>query len=70
MTKCLLTLTGIFATTCIACGVAYRVIGVHLDGNGTLREAFALIPIGYLSAAAALATGTAALVSKRRRQRR
>jgi hypothetical protein len=50
--------------------VAYRVIGVHLDGNGTLREAFALIPIGYLSAAAALATGTAALVSKRRRQRR
>ena len=70
MTKYLLTLTGIFAATCIACGVAYRVIGVHIDSNDTLHEAFALIPIGYLSGTAAIVTGTAALVSKRRKQLR
>jgi len=70
MTKCLLTLTGIFAATCIACGVVYRVIGVHIDSNGTLREAFALIPIRYLSGAAGIVTGTAAMTSRRRRQRR
>lgn len=45
MTRRLFTLTA----TCMACGVAYRVIGVEINSNGTLREPFALIPIGYLA---------------------
>lgn len=69
MTKHLLTLAAIFAVACIACGVAYRVIGVHIDSNGTLREAFALIPIGYLTGTAAIVTAGAALISRRRRRR-
>jgi hypothetical protein len=69
MTKHLLTLAAFFAVACIACGVAYRVIGVHIDSNGTLREAFALIPIGYLTGTAAIVTAGAALISRRRRRR-
>ena len=69
MTKHLLTLAAFFAVACIACGVAYRVIGVHIDSNGTLREAFVLIPIGYLTGTAAIVTAGAALISRRRRRR-
>ena len=38
MTRRLFTLAAIFTATCMACGVAYRVIGVEIDSNGTLRE--------------------------------
>jgi hypothetical protein len=68
MTRRLFTLAAIFAATCMACGVAYRVIGVEIDSNGTLREPFALIPIGYLAGAAAVVSGVAALISKRRQR--
>jgi hypothetical protein len=32
----------------VVCAVAYRLIGVRVEADGTLREAFPLIPIGYL----------------------
>lgn len=69
MTKHLFILTAIFTIACIACVVAYRMIGVHIDSNGVLHEAFALIPLGYLTGAAAIVTGVAALVSRRRGRR-
>ncbi|RDZ29788.1 DUF3955 domain-containing protein [Lysobacter silvisoli] len=38
-----------------ACFIAYGLIGSHLDADGTLREPFALLPIGWaLIAAGAL----------------
>lgn len=30
------------------CFILYSIIGVHVDQNGVLHEAFFLIPIGYL----------------------
>jgi hypothetical protein len=50
-------------------GVAYRAIGVRVDEQGVLREAFALIPLGYLTGTAALVNGTAALITGQRRRR-
>jgi hypothetical protein len=66
--KPLPTLAAVFAVACISCGIAYRVIGVRIDSDGYLREPFALIPIGYLTGTAALVTGSAALLTSRKRR--
>jgi hypothetical protein len=67
--KLLPSLAAGFAALCISCGVAYRAIGVRVDEQGVLREAFALIPLGYLTGTAALLTGTAALITGQKRRR-
>lgn len=59
--KPLPTLAALCALGCVSCAVAYRTIGVRIDSDGTLREPFALIPIGYLIGSAAIVTGAAAL---------
>jgi len=51
------------AVGCVSCAVAYQAIGLRIDSDGTLREPFALIPIGYLMGSAAIVTGAAALVT-------
>ena len=45
-----------------ACWVAYHLIGVHVDADGTLRETFVLIPIGYLLGAGGVGAGIAGLL--------
>jgi hypothetical protein len=59
------TLAGACAVACVSGGVAYRLIGVRIDSDGNLREPFALIPIAYLTGAASLVAGTAALLTRR-----
>ena len=49
-------------TSAMICALAYRLIGVQVEADGTLREAFALIPIGYLLGGAGIVTGIAGLV--------
>jgi hypothetical protein len=45
-----------------ACWLAYRLNGVRVDADGLLREAFPLIPIGYLLGGAGIASGIAGLL--------
>jgi len=54
-----------FAALCLGCAVTYKVIGQRIDEQGVLQEPFVLIPLGYLSGAAAVVTGIAALTCKR-----
>lgn len=61
----LATLASVLVVTCVSCGVAYRLIGVRIDSDGYLREPFVLIPIAYLTGAAALMTGIGALLNNR-----
>jgi len=68
--KQLPTLTAFLAVACISCAVGYQAIGVRIDKDGTLREPFALIPIGFLMGAASVVTGTAALITSRKRRDR
>lgn len=35
---------------CLACGVAYKLIGSHVEPDGTLVEPFGLIPLAWLFA--------------------
>lgn len=46
----------------MACWVAYRLIGVHVDADGILREAFPLIPIGYFLGLGGVGAGIAGLL--------
>ncbi len=39
----------------VAFGLAYELIGSHVDADGWLREPFALIPLAWLSALAGVA---------------
>ena len=57
-----------FAVACVSCTVAYKSIGHRIDERGTLLEPLALIPIGYLTGTAALVTGSAALITSRKRR--
>jgi hypothetical protein len=61
--KPLPTLTALLAVVYISCSVGYQAIGVRIDKDGTLREPFALIPIGFLMGAASVVTGTAAFIT-------
>ena len=47
MKRPLIRLSLLLLTCAVACAVAYRLIGARVEADGTLREAFALIPIGY-----------------------
>ena len=57
---------------CLACGVAYKLIGSHVEPDGTLVEPFALIPLAWLFAFLALIFGACLLISRlcRRHKRR
>ena len=58
-----------FAVATIGCAVGYQAMGgIRIDKDGTLREAFGFIPLGYLSATAALVTGTAAFITSRKQR--
>jgi hypothetical protein len=46
----------------MACWVAYRLIGVHVDADGILREAFPLVPIGYVLGLGGVGAGIAGLL--------
>lgn len=45
----------------VACAAAFRLIGAEVDENGVLREAFPLLPLGYLFGGAGVITGALAL---------
>ena len=59
-----------FAIAAISSAVAYRVIGTTVDNDGVLHEPFALIPIGDLMGAGAIATATAAVLAQGHGQKR
>jgi hypothetical protein len=62
MKRTLIRLSLLLLAGSAACWVAYRLIGVHVDADGILREAFPLIPIGYMLGGAGLATGFVGLL--------
>ena len=67
--KPLPTLAAFFAVASIGCAVGYQAMGgIRIDKDGVLHEPFGFIPLGYLSATAALVTGTIALVNSRKRR--
>ena len=68
--KSLPALAASFAIAAISCTVAYRVIGTTVDNDGVLHEPFALIPIGYVMGAGAIATATAAVLAQGHGQKR
>ena len=66
--KILRAIATFFAVATIGCAVGYQAMGgIRIDKDGTLQEHFGFIPLGYLSATAALITGTAALITSRKR---
>ena len=67
--KRLAILSASFAIAAVSCAVAYRVIGTTVDRNGGLHEPFALIPIGYLMGAGAIATASAVVLRQGRAQK-
>lgn len=67
--KTLRAIATFFAVATIGCAVGYQAMGgIRIDKDGTLREPFGFIPLGYLSATAALVTGTAAFIASRKRR--
>ncbi|MEB3322183.1 MAG: DUF3955 domain-containing protein [Synechococcaceae cyanobacterium] len=62
MKRTLIRLSLLLLAGSAACWVAYRLIGVRVDADGILREAFPLIPIGYLLGTAGIVTGIAGLL--------
>lgn len=67
--KTLRAIATFFAVATIGCAVGYQAMGgIRIDKDGTLREPFGFIPLGYLSATAALVTGTAAFITSRKRR--
>jgi hypothetical protein len=70
MKRTLIRLALLLLIGAVICAVAYRLIGVKVEADGTLREAFALIPIGYLLGGAAIVTGIAALLWRKPARRR
>ena len=70
MKRTLIRLSLLLLTGAVVCAVVYRRIGVQVEADGTLREAFALIPIGYLLGGAGAATGIAGLLWRKPIKRR
>ena len=70
MIRPLIRLSLLLLTGAVACAVAYRLIGARVEADGTLREAFALIPIGYLLGGAGIGTGIAGLLWRKPAKRR
>jgi hypothetical protein len=70
MKRSLIRLALLLFNGAVVCAVAYRVIGVRVEADGTLREAFALIPIGYLLGGAGIGTGIAGLLLREPAKRR
>jgi hypothetical protein len=62
MKRSLIRLALLLLTSAVISALAYRLIGVQVEVDGTLREAFALIPIGYLLGGAGIVTGIAGLL--------
>jgi hypothetical protein len=62
MKRSLICLALLLLTSAVISALAYRLIGVQVEVDGTLREAFALIPIGYLLGGAGIVTGIAGLL--------
>lgn len=52
------------ALACLACIVAFNVIGSHIAADGTLVEPFGLIPLAWLFLLLALANGVGLLVTR------
>lgn len=53
-----------------AFGLAYELIGSHVDADGWLREPFALIPLAWLSGLAGVVLVAVGLWRRRRRRRK
>lgn len=70
MKRALIRLSLVLLTSAVICALAYRLIGVQVEADGTLREAFALIPIGYLLGGAGIVTGIAGLLWRKPARRR
>jgi hypothetical protein len=70
MKRTLIRLSLLLLSGAVVCAGAYRLIGVHVEADGTLREAFALIPIGYLLGGAGIGTGIAVLLWRKPARRR
>lgn len=62
MKRTLILLSLLLLAGSMACWVAYRLMGVHVDADGILREAFPLIPIGYLLGLGGVGAGIAGLL--------
>ena len=62
MKRNLALLSCLFLGASLICLVSFYRIGSTVDAHGTLREPFALIPLGYASGFAALLSGLVALV--------
>ncbi len=62
MKRTLIHLSLLLLTGAVVCTVAYRLIGVRVEADGTLQEAFALIPIGYFLGGAGVVSGIAGLL--------
>jgi hypothetical protein len=70
MTKTLRLVALSCTTAALLCAVGYKAMGeARVDANGTLQEPFALIPLGWLSVAGAVVSGTAAVISGKRARR-
>jgi hypothetical protein len=65
MKRSLICLSLLLLAGSLACWLAYRLIGVRVDADGVLREAFALLPIGWLLGGAGILTGIAGLLGRR-----
>ena len=48
------------------CGVSYELIGVHVDADGRLHEAFLLIPLAWLFALAGVCMVAVGMWRRRR----
>lgn len=70
MKRLFISLALMLLTGAVICAVAYRLIGVRVEADGTLREAFALIPISYLLGGAGIVTGIAGLLWRMPARRR
>ncbi|MCT0219444.1 DUF3955 domain-containing protein [Synechococcus sp. CS-1329] len=70
MKRPLIRLALLLLTGAVVCAVAYRLIGVRVEADGTLSEAFALIPIGYFLGGAGIGTGIAGLLWRKPAKRR
>ncbi|MFZ9407006.1 MAG: DUF3955 domain-containing protein [Burkholderiaceae bacterium] len=69
MKRTLFVISALFFLGVFVCGLAYNAIGQTIDENGTLREAFFLIPLAYLLGTAGIITAVAGLAWRKRRKR-
>ncbi|WP_143593565.1 DUF3955 domain-containing protein [Synechococcus sp. 1G10] len=68
MKRNLAVISALFLLGSLACVVSYQRIGSHVDPDGTLREPFSLIPIGWATGLAGIGTGLVALALPGRRR--